>query len=91
MTNLLILALCYEGRQNTTNWSEDLTQSPFKLDGTYKHLRDPLEANVHDLLDLNNRFLPDDDPSVLVHASEIIREACPSHLISPIPPKYDAL
>jgi hypothetical protein len=64
--------------QNTTNWSEGLTQSPFKLDGTYKHLRDHLEANVHDLLDLTNRFLPDDDPSVLVHASKINREARPS-------------
>jgi hypothetical protein len=29
--------------QNTTNWSEGMIQSPFKLDGTYKHLRDPLE------------------------------------------------
>ena len=66
-------------------------QSPFTLDGTYKHLRDPLESNVHDLLDLNDRFLPDDDPSILIHASEIQREARPSRLISPVPPKYDAL
>jgi hypothetical protein len=54
-----------------------MIQSPFKLDGTYKHLRDPLESNVHDLLDLNDRFLPDDAtlPSWFMPVRSIVKRA----------------
>jgi hypothetical protein len=36
-------------------------QSPFDLEVTFKRLSEPLELNIHDLLNLNRRFVPDDD------------------------------
>jgi hypothetical protein len=67
---------------NTTNWSEGLLDSLFNLEGNYKILSDPIDANIHDLLDLNTRFIPDvdesdvsdnkdDDTSYIVHAHEV--------------------
>jgi hypothetical protein len=47
---------------NITNWSEGMGSYPFHLDGTYKHLEpDIIEANLHDMLLLNDRFIPDLD------------------------------
>jgi hypothetical protein len=67
---------------NTTNWSKGLLDSLFDLEGNYKTLSDPIDVNIHDLLDLNTRFIPDvdesdvsdnedDDTSYIVHAHEV--------------------
>jgi hypothetical protein len=67
---------------NTTNWSEGLLDSLFDLEGNYKKLSDPIDVNIHDLCDLNTRFIPDvdesnvsnnddDDASYTAHAHEV--------------------
>jgi hypothetical protein len=48
---------------NTTNWSEGLLDSLFDLEGNYKKLSDPIDTNIHDLGDLNTRFIPDAEES----------------------------
>jgi hypothetical protein len=67
---------------NTTSWSKGLLDSLFHLEGNYKRLSDPIDVNIHDLRDLNTRFIPDvkesdvsdiedDDASYTANAHEV--------------------
>jgi hypothetical protein len=42
--------------QNTSDWSDGIIDSPFDLEGQYKHLSEPLDIQLHDMLRLNDRF-----------------------------------
>jgi Reverse transcriptase (RNA-dependent DNA polymerase) len=75
--------------QNTSDWSDGLIDSPFDLDGNYKHLSDPLDIHIHDLLNFNDRYLPlDSDPTDLdVHG----RLLANGHLVRPRVPDFESL
>ena len=48
--------------QNISDWSNGLFDSPFDLEGNYKHMLEPLDIQLHDLLMVNERYLHDGPP-----------------------------
>ena len=68
-----------------------MIDSPFTLEGEYRHASEPLQVHFHALLDLNERYLPpildDTDPNHEVHTRQVYSKV----KVDTHPPDHDVL